>query len=233
MSTTVHVSPLPRSFFLQIAIVDCLAFAHGRWCRWLSTTLADAVIEMVEQIPALRLSKVTRDFLCSEKNPRVVLLCVVIDKEVAGFAQWVLPSGQSRKEALRESLVRKWMELKNYFQDWLSPPKWLIETRWKKYQREQRLCANRILNPESLDDVWYLKTLAVHPKFHRMGVGGTLVEWGQNQARATEGKVYLEASESGKGLYLKKGFKIAGYLTVEDDNNQLVETCMLWNSKAT
>jgi hypothetical protein len=42
----------------------------------------------------------------------------------------------------------------------------------------------------------------------RKGVGGELIDWDLEQARAPEGKVSLEASEKGIGFYSKKGLKV-------------------------
>jgi hypothetical protein len=62
------------------------------------------------------------------------------------------------------------------------------------------------------------------------GVAGILIDWGLNQARERGEGVYVEADgEAGKGLYFTKGFKVVGLLVVGEKDDQLVDTCMLWD----
>ena len=67
--------------------------------------------------------------------------------------------------------------------------------------------------------MWYLKILCVHPGFQRRGVGAILLDWGLNHARERGEKVYLESSEYGKGLYMKKGFKEVGEIVLGEQGS--------------
>jgi ribosomal protein S18 acetylase RimI-like enzyme len=69
----------------------------------------------------------------------------------------------------------------------------------------------------------------VHPDFQRRGVGSALLDWGLSHARFQGEKVYLEASEFGKGLYLKNGFKKVGELVVDEEGDRAMFTYMLWD----
>jgi len=73
-----------------------------------------------------------------------------------------------------------------------------------------------------------LHVLVVHPRFQRKGVGATLLDWGLEKARARGEKVYLEATNFGEGLYLKKGFKEVGFMIL-GNNGDIQMPCMLWD----
>ena len=81
-----------------------------------------------------------------------------------------------------------------------------------------------------IDEMWYLRILAVHSGFQRKRFGCILLDWGLNLARKRGEKVYLEASPSGKGLYLKKGFQVVGDLILEDEGKEGISIpCMVWD----
>ena len=72
-----------------------------------------------------------------------------------------------------------------------------------------------------------MKILCVHPGFQRKGIGAKLLDWGLKHARERGEKVYVEASEFGKGLYSKKGFKELGEIVLGD--MEVVLPCMIWD----
>jgi GNAT superfamily N-acetyltransferase len=82
--------------------------------------------------------------------------------------------------------------------------------RKNEFNTAREKCVGDYLGKGKLNDMWYLKILAVHPKFQRHGVGGALIDRGLKYAQKRGEKVYLEASEVGRGLYLKKGFRDVG-----------------------
>lgn len=63
---------------------------------------------------------------------------------------------------------------------------------------------------------WFLKLLAIHPKFQRKGLGTLLVNWGVQRANSQQIDAWLESSPMGKGAYLKAGFKVLGTDTVQE-----------------
>jgi ribosomal protein S18 acetylase RimI-like enzyme len=153
-----------------------------------------------------------------------------MDDRVVGVAQWVLPANLSRSETLVQFLYRRGIEYKDHLEDWVFPATWAIPERSDEYRKARVKCAEKFLGLGNVDKMWYLKTLVVHPEFQRKGVGGRLIDWGLNQAQERGEGVYVEADgEAGKGLYLKKGFKVVGLLVVGEKDDQLVDTCMLWD----
>lgn len=198
--------------------------------RWCASTEANAITDTVDQIPKFRLYKTTRDYMQRELDPRLATIYAVIDQQVVGAALWRLPASLVRQETLFQFLYRKGTEYKTAIEDWLFPSWWTIQARWAEIVTAEEKCAEKFLGCRKVDDMWYLKLLAVHPQFQRKGVGAALVDWGLNQAQERGEKAYLEASEMGEGFYLKKGFKVVGELVVGDGDNSLVNSCMLWDA---
>jgi len=57
--------------------------------------------------------------------------------------------------------------------------------------------------------------LAIDSAYQRMGVGGKLLEWGLAKCDAEGLECWIDASDKGKGLYEKHGWKQVGYLDVD------------------
>ncbi|KAF7897097.1 hypothetical protein EAF00_005325 [Botryotinia globosa] len=55
-----------------------------------------------------------------------------------------------------------------------------------------------------------LAALAVHPKFHRRGIGGMMLKYGIDLAQKEQVPLVLEASRAGTLLYTKNGFRETG-----------------------
>ena len=54
---------------------------------------------------------------------------------------------------------------------------------------------------------WHVAVIVVHPRYQRRGIGGQLLRWGRNIAEQENLPSVLEASEDGKGLYEKEGYR--------------------------
>jgi GNAT superfamily N-acetyltransferase len=79
-----------------------------------------------------------------------------------------------------------------------------------------------------------LGLLAVHPDFHRRGVGTMLVKWGLKEAEERGLPAYLEASPAGFPLYSGLGFWQVDSVVVKaedwDGDHDKEQRCMLWSS---
>lgn len=226
---SLQVSPFASSFFRQTAVIHILAFSNEECFRWWASSPAAAIINTADQIPALRLYKATRDHRHRELKPDVFVVCAIIGIQVVGWASWGLPKKRWRSETLMEAVYRKVIEYRDAFEDWMFPSWWNNPDRRTIFLAARQHCMEKFLGPGGIDKVWCLKVLSVHPDFQRRGVGTALLDWGLSHARSQGEEVYLEASEFGKGLYLKKGFKEVGELIVDDKGDQAMWTCMLWD----
>jgi GNAT superfamily N-acetyltransferase len=63
----------------------------------------------------------------------------------------------------------------------------------------------------------YLHMLATHPKHHRRGAGGKLVEWGVLQADDLKLPMYLEASPEARPVYERWGFEMVKEVVFDMD----------------
>lgn len=59
-------------------------------------------------------------------------------------------------------------------------------------------------------EYWFLKLLAIDPKYQRKGLGTMLVKWGTERSNKEGIDAWLESSPMGKGAYLKAGFRVLG-----------------------
>ena len=227
-AVTLHVAPSP-SFHRQGAIIHCLAFSNSPISRWFATTPADAITDREDQIAPFRLSRLTREYAHREFQPGVVQVFALIDGRVVGCAIWGLPKHLYRSETLVELIYRKGIECKNNIEDWMFPSNWYLPERVKKFRDTQEEVMERLLGPVKKDETWYLKILIVHPEFQRRGVGTALLDWGLAHARGRGENVYLEASDRGEPLYLKKGFKELGHLVVGEEGHEASLPCLLWD----
>ena len=123
-------------------------------------------------------------------------------------------------------IYRKAIEYKHNLEDWLFPSGWYNFSKREEFTRSQEESLKKYLG-SAIDETWYLKILCVHPVFQRKGIGAKLLDWGLKNARERGEKVYLEASEIGKGLYIKKGFKKLGEIVMGD--REAVLPCMIWD----
>jgi ribosomal protein S18 acetylase RimI-like enzyme len=221
-------APFPSSFFRQTAIIHCLAFSNSGITSFWSPTPALAKTDTVEEIPPLRLQKTIREHRHRELDPKSVVVCAIIDGEIAGVASWYVPAPLHRSESLAETIYRKGIEYKDALEDWMFPAYWVIPERRAAFGQAQQAAMDKYLGKGKIDETWYLKILGVHPKYQRRGVGAALIDWGLQHARQRGEKVYLEASQTGKALYLKKGFKVVGEFELGEPG-ELIIPCMLWD----
>ena len=226
---TLQTPPFSSEIFPQTAAIHCIAFSGHGLMRWWATSPELAVTDTVEQIPPLRMSKMIRDHCHRELDPKGIVVCAVIDGKVAGSAAWTMPKRLWRSESLGEVIYRKGIQYKDALEDWMFPPFWHDRGRREQFHKAQEDCMEKILGPGAIDEMWYLKVLAVHPEYQRKGVGAALVDWGLKHARERGEKAYLEATPFGKGLYLKKGFTTVGELYVGVEGDELRLPCMLWD----
>jgi len=126
-------------------------------------------------------------------------------------------------------LYRRAIQAKDDLEDWLFPSYHYNSERRAQFNEGQVECMEKFLGPGGIDEMWYLKILAIHPDYQRRGVGAKLLNWGLERARARGEKVYLEASRRGKGLYTKLGFEHVGDLTLRDGETETIMPCMLWD----
>ena len=223
---TLQVPPFPSVYFRQTGIVECLAFSNSALTRWWSTTPQDAIINSIGDIPSFRMYKTIRDHAHRELKPGILVVCALIDDQVVGAASWGLPKKLWRSETLAEFIYRKAIEYMDDLEDCLFPSWWNNLPKREEFNRLQQGSLEKYLG-SAIDETWYLKVLCVHPGFQRKGIGAKLLDWGLKHARERGEKVYVEASDIGKGLYIKKGFKELGEIVLGD--GEVVIPCMIWD----
>ena len=78
--------------------------------------------------------------------------------------------------------------------------------------------ATSVEKSRTLGDQLYfsLKTLAVHPDYQKRGIAGQLLQWGLDQADDQNLPIWLSATDAGRGLYTKHGFKQVGEIVIPD-----------------
>lgn len=220
-------SPSPPSHFRQTAIIQCLAFSNNSLSRYWSATKQDMSMRSVEDIPPLRLYLTERDHHHRELDPTSFVVTALIDGVVVGCASWQPPKALWRSETLMELLYRKAIQAKDKVEDWFYPATLYLPAKREEFHHAQEETMAKILGEHGIEDMWYLKILCTSPGYQRQGIGAILVDWGLNHARVRGEKVYLEASEFGKGLYIKKGFKEVGKIVLSDGVTTL--PCLLWD----
>jgi len=225
---TLLLAPSPPTFLSSIAILICLAFSGDDLHRWWAATPADSVVATPEDIPPHRLSYGIRAHARRELKPDLVVVTALFEEEVAGLAVWTPPKRLWRTETMTEFLYRKFLTLKDACEDIIFPRTWIKVDLEHKFYEVAAEYKEKYLGPDNENDTWYLQILAVHPKFQRKGIGGVLLDWGLDRARDKGERAYVEASEAGIPLYIKKGFIEVGSLVVGD--GELVCPCLLWPS---
>lgn len=226
---TLQTPPFTSDIRRQTAVIHCLAFSDSGLRQWWSASPEFAVTDSVEQIPPLRMSKSIREQFHSELDPKGIVVCAIIDGKVAGCATWQMPRRLWRSESLGEVVYRKAIQYKDALEDWLFPQFWYDQPRRDQFHKAQRDCMEKVLGLRGIDEIWYLKVLAVHPEYQRRGVGAALVDWGLKHARERGEKAYLEATPFGIGLYLKKGFTTVGDLILGVEGDEIRLPLMLWD----
>ena len=223
---TLSTPPFPSAFVEQNAIIKCLAFSGDpvdRWC-----TINPVVFASGDDIPPEYLHQQMRHDALEELRPDSVVVTALLDDEVAGVAVWEPPRRYRRPEGLLQFLYRIAIGCKVSIIEWCFPVHWDRPNRRALLNRLRIENAERNLGKGNLSQTWYLKTLAVHPKLQRRGVGSELVKWGLVKAQSGGERVYLDASPSGERLYTKMGFKEMGSFTAGSDGEIKVMS-MVWD----
>lgn len=78
-------------------------------------------------------------------------------------------------------------------------------------RRQAYLCPLKMLNEALTAVTLGLSLMCVYPKFQKRGLGRLLMEWGLAKMDGLGLEGFIEATESGKGLYAN-----CGYRSVED-----------------
>jgi GNAT superfamily N-acetyltransferase len=223
-------NPKEETYYWQSGAIYLQAFSKGSYFNFICKTTEDADCGQVPLDP-VRHRYHTKQYLHRALNPRQSLVCAMKDDEVVGYAWWVLPASLAREEAIWQKIYRKIIEKKDKLHERVFPPKWRDNGRFYVYWRAEEECENQYLGSE-VDQTWCLAVLAVRPEFQRQGIGKMLVDFGLRQAQERGEKAYTEASEFGKGLYLQKGFKIAGGVQVNGHRGvTFTNPFMVWEPK--
>jgi GNAT superfamily N-acetyltransferase len=224
-----HEGPSSELSVRQSAIILCLAFSGDILDQWRATTPEDAIkLETAEQIPPRRLEKCIHEVALQEVRPDTIVVTALLDGHVVGIATWEPPEHYWRHESVPELLYRKSLEFEGMWWDWWFPVTWMKMDRQRSVVNARKENSKRDLGQGLPGTFWYLKTLAVHPKFQRKGVGSALVNWGMTQAHLGGEKIFSDASGPGRALYKKLGFnEVASF--VLGDNQEVKVTCMLWD----
>lgn len=91
---------------------------------------------------------------------------------------------------------------------------------YREYQRQRP-------DPfEGISERWYLDGLAVDPAYQRRGIGTKLMEWGMKRSREEGVPITLTATQAGRRLYQKLGFK---EVQLNDIGNRMKEISMIWS----
>ena len=71
------------------------------------------------------------------------------------------------------------------------------------------------IHPLKLNLIPDLHILAVHPSYHRLGLGTRLIQPGLEAADAAGAQTYIEASPFGLPLYLRHGWKPVDEMVID------------------
>ncbi|KAK4210997.1 putative GNAT family acetyltransferase [Rhypophila decipiens] len=119
---------------------------------------------------------------------------------VVGVAQWKPPKGDGRWK--REGTGLEDMDTE--------PPASMDVKKYDEVMAGVGVDEGRALKKVGLEEenCWYLMTIATTPDQKRRGIGKMLMQWGLDQAKADKRNVFLTATDEGKFLYEKVGFKL-------------------------
>lgn len=98
------------------------------------------------------------------------------------------------------------------------------------YKRLQNFLSEARSDFQAIDDLWKMQNLCVHVDFQRRGIGSMFLKWGQEQAERERVPIGLESAEIARSMYLKNGFRMYGYMHINDFPIQEVPI-FLWEPK--
>ena len=172
------------------------------------------------------------------------VVCVDDDDYVLGFAFWGRTVPDSMHELKRSD---PWLQNNKSWATWLESKLLNIEDKYetlfetnfaKDYNNARRFRDERdpCIDPiKKVGPQWHCHVLGVAPEAQRKGVGQKLVEWAIDRAREeTEQRgvavpLTLVASVVGKGLYLKKGFRIVGWMKLGLEGSFQGGAALIWD----
>ncbi|KAF7949208.1 hypothetical protein EAE96_008375 [Botrytis aclada] len=126
------------------------------------------------------------------------------ESELLGYAFWTkVGKSEAAKKWQTDSLYSKLERTLIGAEVWYSEYFLDRDRPWDKINYVRNLSSDHF---GSIPEYWELAALAVHPKFHRRGVGGTMLKYGIDLAQKEQVPVVLEASRAGTLLYTKNGF---------------------------
>ena len=136
--------------------------------------------------------------------------------QVVGYAIWARRGGSDVAKAWRTKHAAWRARLEGAL---LSVEEWYCEAlkadKSVDYAVRDTFFASAPEEFEDIHEMWKLHNLVTDPKYQRRGVGGRLIEWGQEQARKEGTCVGLTASMVGQQVYRKKGFRMYGVVPCE------------------
>jgi len=221
-------APSPEISRDECAITLILAFSDGNYWHWCASDPSYIVTQTVDDIPERRLFKTRRWIKRCEVDRRMKAVCAVLNGKVIGYSTWIKPINLAKKQSWMQCLCRRALEVKDRMADRMFPTFWIDKERVTELEKTQKAMNDRYFGADGTDYCWELLELAILPDFQRQGVGGTLVEWGKEEAQKTGTGVCLYASRLGKGLYEKKGFTVLDKLHLEEGDSYLNEWLMVW-----
>ncbi|KAF1811833.1 acyl-CoA N-acyltransferase [Eremomyces bilateralis CBS 781.70] len=206
-----RIRPLEPKDISEVADLQVAAFLHDELFTWFDPELE----KHPEELRRVRLAR-TRNRMEEVGCHGFVLEidsedgCAVDGKRIAGMTMW-------QREG-NDELARRWQH--DTLSKRLNRLLLWMEGTYEKYvvfshTNKERLAhffqvAHDEFDPilATLPSRWHLSALAVHPAFHRRGIGSQLLEHGLQFADEERVPVTLNASVAGRPLYEKSGFEV-------------------------